>query len=363
MKRLSFLIKPASSLCNLGCKYCFYHDVSKHRLIKSNGIMKDDTMRVLIDKSLKQLDEDGQITYAFQGGEPTVAGLDFFKTFVSYVQKQKKPLQKVHYALQTNGYVINDQWAEFFKEHHFLVGVSLDGYKDNHDYFRLTTNDKPTFQQVMKAIKILKEYEVDFNILTVLSRQLAKHPEKLYKFYQKEDLRYIQLIPCLAGFDDEDDPFALTPQLFSSFYKRFYDLWLNELQSGFYRSIGLFDNIIPMLNDVPPTTCGLLGFCSLQLVVESDGSIYPCDFYVLDEFKGGNIREDELVDVMKAKKMQNFLEMPRTYSSKCATCPFVNICHGNCKRMSALYFAQDYCGYQDFLRHAIPSMQRIARSL
>lgn len=363
MKRLSFLIKPASSLCNLQCKYCFYNDVSEHRMIKSNGIMKPDIMKILIDKSLEALDPDGQVTYAFQGGEPTVAGLNFFKDFVAYVQTKAKSTQKIQYALQTNGYILNEEWAAFFHEHHFLIGVSLDGYKENHDFFRINGNNEGTFKQVMSAVEILKSKKVEFNILTVLSKQLAKHPEKLYKFYQKYDIDYIQLIPCLAGFDEMDAKFALTPELFSSFYKRFFDLWVSEWQNGHYRSVGLFDNLLMMLNDLPPITCGLLGQCSLQLVVESDGSVYPCDFYVLDEYKGGSIVGDELLKIMNSTKMLAFLQEPRKLTDTCSQCRFMRICHGNCKRMHGLYVRESYCGYQDFLNHALPKLQLIAQSL
>lgn len=363
MKNLSFLIKPASSSCNLKCRYCFYADVSEHRQIKSNGVMKEDTMKLLIDKSLSLLDEDGEVTYAFQGGEPTVAGLAFFQAFCAYVDQQKGEKQKIHYALQTNAYVVDESWCAFFHTYDFLVGVSLDGYKENHDYFRLTTGNKATYKQVMQAVSCLRTHDVKFNILTVLSKQLAKHPQKLYEFYQKEKFEFIQLIPCLAGLDEESNPFALTPQLFASFYKKFYDFWLAEMKVGVYRSVGLFDNIIPMFVDIPPQQCGLLGYCSVQFVVESDGSIYPCDFYVLDEYKGGNIHTLDLMEIAQSEPMQAFLKEKKTMSPLCGSCPFVSICHGNCKRMNSLYFTDTYCGYQDFLTYAYPTMMNIAKQI
>lgn len=361
MKKLSFLIKPASSSCNLTCRYCFYADVSEHRQMKSNGVMQEDTMQALIDQALCALDDDGELTFAFQGGEPTLAGLGYFRSFTTYVTKNKKAHQKIHYALQTNAMVLNDAWCSFFHEFNFLLGVSLDGYKENHDYFRLTTGSKATYKDVMRAISYLRKHNVPFNILTVLSKQLAKHPKKLYDFYQKQEFAYIQLIPCLAGLDEEKNPFALTPKLFAQFYKQFYAYWLMEMEKGMYRSIGLFDNIIPMFADIPPQQCGMLGSCSLQLVVESDGSIYPCDFYVLDEYKGGNIKDSNLIDIIQSKQMQGFLKEEKTMCSKCATCSFLSICHGNCKRMNSLYFSEDYCGYQEFLTYAYPTIQKIAR--
>lgn len=363
MKNLSFLIKPASSSCNLKCKYCFYADVSEHRQIKSNGIMKEETMHCLIDRAMDALDEDGEVTFAFQGGEPTCAGLSFFQAFCAYVDEKKKSAMKIHYALQTNAFVLDDDWCSFFHTYDFLIGVSLDGYKENHDYFRLTTGNKATFKTVMHAVELLRKHEVQFNILTVLSKQLAKHPQKLYDFYRKENMMYVQLIPCLAGLDEEENPFALTPELFASFYKKFYDAWLKEMKAGVYRSIGLFDNIIPMYADIPPQQCGLLGYCSLQFVVESDGSIYPCDFYVLDEYMGGNVMDMDLKAIAESAPMQGFLKEKKTMSPLCDTCPFVSICHGNCKRMNTLYFKEGYCGYQDFLRYAYPTMIQIVRQV
>lgn len=363
MKKLSFLIKPASSSCNLKCRYCFYADVSEHRQIKSNGNMKEDTIHALIDQVFSILDDNGEVTFAFQGGEPTMAGLSYFHLFTSYVTASKKQSQTIHYALQTNGMVLNDEWCMFFHEYNFLIGISLDGYKENHDYFRLTSGMSATYKEVMLAITCLRKHEVQFNILTVLSKQLAKHPKKLYDFYRKQDVNYIQLIPCLSGLDEEQNPFSLTPKHFAQFYKQFYDCWLAELESGVYRSIGLFDNIIPMFVDIPPQQCGMLGSCSIQLVVESDGSIYPCDFYVLDEYKGGNIKDCNLLEIMKSKPMQSFLREKKKACSKCSTCNFLSICNGNCKRMSDLYFTNDYCGYQEFLAYAYPSMKKIARNV
>lgn len=363
MKAISFLIKPASSMCMLHCRYCFYHDVSEHRSEKNHGLMKPETSLALIQKACEAVDEDGSITFAFQGGEPTVAGIAYFEHFCECVIQHKKPHQQIQYAIQTNGYIIDDAWCEVFRKYNFLVGVSLDGYRENHDYFRLNDHKKATFQRVMKSIQKLREYQVDFNILSVLSKQLAKHPQKLYDFYKKEGFTHIQLIPCLAGLEEIEDPFALTPHLFASFYKVFYDLWLKDFQKGQAMSIYYFDNLIPMFANIPPQQCGLLGFCSLQFVVESDGSVYPCDFYVLDEYCGGNITQASLQEIADCKEMKGFLQAKQEKSSLCSTCQFASMCNGNCKRMRSLYQSEGYCGYQDFLQYAAPSMSRIAQQI
>ena len=361
MKHISFLIKPASSLCNMRCRYCFYADVSDHRQVKSHGVMQADTMHALIDRALG-LGEDAEVTFAFQGGEPTVAGLDFFRAFTSYVE-QHRINHTIHYALQTNCYLLDEEWAEFFHRHHFLVGVSLDGYRDLHNWLRPDASQRGTYDRVMRAIELLRAAEVDFNVLTVLTAQLAKHPQKLYKFYRQHHLDYVQLIPCLPGLDDEDDEFSLTPEAFASFYKAFFRLWTEDFRRGRYMSVTLFDNVIPLFRGYPPQQCGMLGRCAPQFVVESNGDVYPCDFYVLDQYRCGNVVSDSLEDMATCDAVKSFLAEPRRDCSQCATCPFERICHKNCKRLNIAYYREDYCGYRDFLEYAAPAMQQIARSL
>lgn len=362
MKHISFLIKPASSLCNMRCRYCFYADVSDHREVKSHGVMQPQTMRALIDRALG-LGEDAEITFAFQGGEPTVAGLDFFRDFTQYVADHRSR-QTIHYALQTNGYLLDGDWAEFFHTHDFLVGVSLDGYQDLHNWLRPDAAGKGTYNRVMHAIELLRTAGVDFNVLSVLTAQLAKRPQKLYKFYRQHNLDYVQLIPCLPGFDDEDgDEFSLTPEAFATFYKAFFRLWTEDFRRGHYMSVTLFDNVIPLFRGYPPQQCGMLGRCAPQFVVESNGDVYPCDFYVLDRYRCGNVETDTLEDMATCKAVRTFLAEPRRDCTQCATCPFERICRKNCKRLNVAYYREDYCGYRDFLEYAAPAMQQIARSL
>lgn len=359
MKQYSYLIKPASSLCNLECKYCFYHDVSSHRKEASNGIMSDSTMRMLIEKAC-QVSDASEIIFAFQGGEPTIAGLGYFRKFLEIVDQRKSKEQIIRYSIQTNGTLLDDEWYGFLKRHRFLVGISLDGYKENHDYFRMGHLYQPTFKTVMETITKLREYNIEFNILTVLSNSLAKHPEKLYRFYKENNFRYIQLIPCLPKMNFEEDGFSLKPKLFASFYKKFYSSWLLDFNKQQYISVTLFDDLIPMFRGIAPSQCGMLGFCKVQNIVESDGSIYPCDFYVLDEYRNGNINTDSVQSIQSSAANEVFIhEMKRT-TSQCETCEFIKLCHGNCKRLNICYFDEDYCGYRDFLEFAYPSMIKIS---
>lgn len=361
MKYISFLIKPASSLCNMHCRYCFYYDVSEHRKIKSYGIMSEEVMHALIDRSLA-LSEDATITYAFQGGEPTLAKISYFKQFVAYVNKHRKK-HTIHYALQTNAILLNEEWADFFLENKFLIGISLDGYAELHDYFRIDKNHQNTFKKVMKSINLLKDKGVEFNILSVLNSTLAKHPQKLFSFYLKNDLKYVQLIPCIPGLDEENNPYSLSPKQFSSFYKKYFDLWLEELKKGNYMSVTLFDNIIPMFIGRLPQQCGMLGKCAPQFVIESNGDVFPCDFYVLDEYQCGNIINDDLSALAQKEVLIKFLQEERRNCKACDDCPFISICHRNCKRLNLAYYNEHYCGYREFLEYAYMDMQKIANYL
>lgn len=361
MKYLSFLIKPASSLCNLRCSYCFYHDVSSRRAVASHGAMCLETMQALIDQAFHAVDPDGVLTFAFQGGEPTLAGLDFFRAFTSYVSS-KKTGQTIYYSIQTNGTLLNDDWATFFAREQFLVGVSLDGYESNTSFFRKDASGKGAYPKIMEGIELLRRYKVNFNILTVLTDKLSKHADAYYRFIKSQDFRHIQCIPCLGDLDMEGG-IQLKPENYAAFYKKLYFLWLEDYLSGEYTSITLFDNLLVMLCDQPPQQCGMLGFCSPQLVIESDGSVYPCDFYVLDQYYCGNIVTDDLETIIYSKNMQSFLKEEKFSPKICRSCPFWNICRGGCKRQNIVYLTDHYCGHQDFLSSAYPTMQRIAERM
>ncbi len=323
--------------------------------------MSEATMRALIDRALA-IGDDAEITFAFQGGEPTCAGLPFFEAFTAVVDAARTR-QRVRYALQTNGYAIDEAWAAFFKRHGVLVGVSLDGYREVHDSLRPDARGQGTHARVMESIGLLREAGVDVNILTVLTAQLARRPQRLYRFIQQQGFEFVQLIPCLPGLDEERDAFSLTPELFASFYTAFFRLWLEELKQGTYRSITLFDNVISLFAGMPPQQCGMLGACAPQFVVESNGDVFPCDFYVLDRYRCGNVATDDLDAIATSDAMRAFLTEERRPCARCADCPFEGICHRNCKRLSIAYYREDFCGYRSFLEEAAPAMRAIARGL
>ena len=203
MPPINLLIKPASGACNLRCRYCFYHDLTEKRETACYGMMKPETLEKIIEKALAYATQE--CTIAYQGGEPTLVGLDFFEKSITYQNKYNTKGLKIHNAIQTNGVGLNDAWAKFFAENHFLVGISVDGTSKTHDAFRVDAQGKDSFSRVMKAIRILEQHQVEFNILTVVHAYTAKQIREIYRFYKAKRYRYLQFIPCLNPLDNEQN--------------------------------------------------------------------------------------------------------------------------------------------------------------
>lgn len=280
--------------------------------------------------------------------------------------KVKETCSTISYSIQTNGILIDDAWCELFKKYDFLVGISLDGLKDVHDSLRIDKLGKGTFNRVMNSIKLLNKYDVKFNILTVVTQSMAKHPQALWNAYVKNGFDFIQLIPCLCPLDNPKlkEGYTLNPETYASFLKTFFDIWAREFQNGHYISIRLFDNLVKMQANIPPEQCGLLGFCQPQFVIEADGSVYPCDFYVLDEYNAGNVQDMDFAQISNSQVFKDFLHDQSNKNSNCIKCPVYDLCGGGCKRYRSFYFLkQGYCPYQDFLVYAQPLLKQIALSL
>lgn len=219
MKRMNFLIKPASSLCNMRCGYCFYEDEAANRTTASMGVMTEETAALLIRRAYEDIDPDGAIQFTFQGGEPTVAGLDFFRSFVAMAKKDRPPRVRLEWAIQTNGLLLNDEWADFLAENHFLVGLSMDGCKELHNSMRRTRDGSDTWNAVCASARLLMKHKVDFNALCVVTRQCARHPQKAYTELKKLGIRYMQFIPCLdpIGYERNATGHALDAESYGSF--------------------------------------------------------------------------------------------------------------------------------------------------
>lgn len=366
LKNRILLIKPASSLCNMRCDYCFYNDEAENREIACYGVMSQETAHKMIDSTLTGL--DGEATFAFQGGEPTCAGFAFFEDFVSYV-KANYPDKKVHFALQTNGYIIDRTWAKFFHDNDFLIGLSMDGPKKVQDKYRHGKDGNGSFSHTYKASQLFKSEKVEFNILTTVTNNVVKNIKEIYEFFVRNDFYYQQYIPCIDPLSSVrgGSEYSLTADGYADFLCQLFDLWYKDLQAEKYVSIRYFDNLVNMLLGRYPEACGMMGICGNNYVIEADGSVYPCDFYVLDDYKLGNIREDNF-EVLDAKRKElQFVEKSCFVTEECKACQFYPICRGGCRRDRDNFqngqIEQTYLcsAYKRFFSYALPRLNTVAR--
>lgn len=362
---ISLLIKPASSLCNMRCKYCFYHDVATHRQTPSYGVMSEATAAQLLNRVWDAVSDNAQIHFAFQGGEPTLAGISFYRYFAEVVDNKKLPGQTVSYSIQTNGILLDDDWCQFLHEHHFLVGISLDGNPEIHDMHRVDSNGVGTANRIFQSIQCMERNKVEYNILSVVTRAMARKPEKTWNWYVGKRYKYLQLIPCLSPFSgSEKEKYALTPEAYADFLVATFRGWKHQLEVGNYISVRLFDNLVMLLKGYPAQQCGLLGRCSQQWVIEADGGVYPCDFYVLDDCRCGTIWEKSFAELEEAAVTKAFLQPEETLHPQCATCKVFKICGGGCKRYRDFYHSKEgYCPYQAFLYATLGELMEVAQKL
>ena len=364
MKRLTIMIKPASSLCDMRCTYCFYHDVATSRYRASMGIMEGDVAAALINNVYSQLEAGDSINFAFQGGEPGLAGLDFFVSFTETAKKAAPRGVKTQYSIQTNGLMIDDGWCKFFKENRFLVGLSLDGDAALHNQNRMDAHGKGTFSRVMEAKKLLDKHGVSYNILCVLTSESARRARRLWGFILKEGIRYIQFIPCLEPLDDVSAGAgaALTAKRFYQFYADLFPLWKAESDKGNVISVRLFEDLAGIYLAGQSVTCGMSGRCSPQMVVEADGGVYPCDFYVLDEYRVANLAESSVKEVFEAVVAGEFLKNKPPAYACCNDCEYSSWCQGGCKRMAKAVYGED-CGMKIFLDLYLKDLLGVVRRM
>lgn len=350
MNYFSCLIKPASSLCNMRCRYCFYFDEAQSRQVKSYGIMSQKTSENLINQIYAHVKAPAQVHFAFQGGEPTVAGLSYFNHFTAYAREHCPAGVKLAFAIQTNGLVIDEDWCRLFREFDFLVGISMDADRQTHDRNRLDASGKGTYNRIMASIRLMEKTGVAYNVLSVVTKQMARHPAAIFQAYLKNNIAFVQLIPCLSALDGSPSPHDLTPEGYAAFMKSFFSLWYEQLVAGNYFSIRQFDNLVAMAQGRRAEQCGMHGFCTPQFIVEADGGVYPCDFYVLDKYLCGNVNENTVLEIGQSEGMKRFLQDDVQKNPLCANCPVLGLCGGGCKRYRSFYNQKPgYCPYQDFL--------------
>ncbi len=354
MPPLSIMIKPASALCNMRCKYCFYHDVTDHRDVKSFGFMSEETAYNLIQKALAFADGES-VAFAFQGGEPTIRGIDFFRYFCKTVDELNLKKSRIFYGLQTNGTLLDETWARFFKQRKFLVGLSLDGDFANNS-FRIDDNGQNTYHKIIKGANLLEKHQVDFNILTVLTGRCAENIDEILRHFKKRNYKYLQFIPCLRPFGDKtESELYMTPEQYQHFLIHGFNAYVKDYVRDEYTSIRYFDNLVHLYLGNPTEQCGMCGHCTHQFVVEGNGNVYPCDFYCTDEWLLGNINDnnENFNTLAHCEKATEFLKESLAIKEECKKCKYLALCRGGgCKRNR---YDRDYCeSYKGFFDACLP---------
>lgn len=361
MRAASILIKPASSVCNIKCEYCFYRCISSERQAYSKGFMRESTLEQLVRNAFEYV--SGHITFAFQGGEPTLCGLDFFSKAIELQKRYNENDISVENTIQTNGLTINDAWCEFLCENDILVGLSLDGYQDLHDRYRIDRSGQPTFGRVMETVKLFEKYGVKYNILSVITDPACGHAKELYSFYTENHFPFVQLIPCIG---EENSSYGIKPERYGTFLCEFFDCWYRDFERGYSLDHGVrfpvtdvrfFSNLAQIAAGYPAEECGLCGHCSCYFVVEGNGDVYPCDFYCTDAWKLGTVAEP-FEKLLHTEKADLFIQSSLPVSDACKSCRHYPLCHGGCRRWrdtkkAAPLSLNSLCpSYQMFFDHA-----------
>ncbi len=364
MKPFSLLIKPSSADCNLRCAYCFYLDRAELFPETRQHRMSDATLACMVRSFLAT--EQPQYTFGWQGGEPTLMGLEFFKRVTELQRALGRPGAMISNGFQTNATRIDDEWARHFAKYNFLVGVSVDGPATLHDRFRLDIGGRPSHARVLQGIAALKRQHVEYNVLTLVSQANVRHPETVYEYLCAQGVKFHQYIECVE-FDaaGRPRPFAIGPAEWGDFLCRLFDRWYPK--DVYTVSIRLFDTILAQLVDNVSNTCAAGTSCDQYFVVEYNGDVFPCDFHVQPEWRLGNIHRDGWDVLQGSALFHDFAARKRQWHEACHRCPWLRFCNGDCpkNRIGAASGAASHlcAGWKRFHAHALPRLRELAQEV
>ena len=380
---LYIMTKPAGSLCNLACKYCYYTEKAKLYPDQPRAVMSD----ALLEKFVKEYIEmqtSPHVLFTWHGGEPLMRPLAFYRKALA-LQKKYAGGRIINNAIQTNGTLITEEWAIFLKENNFLVGISIDGPQEFHDAYRRSSTGRPSWLQVMQGIRLLNRHGVEWNAMAVVNRMIGDHPLKFYHFFKEIGCRYIQFTPVverlyrhpdgrllaspIEGSVIEPTDFSVTPEQWGEFLCTLFDEWVRKDVGEYF--IQIFDSTLAGWMGVPPSVCSLAETCGHAAAMEFNGDLYSCDHYVFPEFKLGNIRNKSLVSMMYSPEQLRFGTAKRDLLTRqCKECKFLFVCHGECPRNRFVnsedgeaghnYLCQ---GYYRFFNYAVPYMDFMKKCL
>lgn len=368
MQPFTLLIKPSGSDCNLDCTYCFYKRRSSE-IGQGRQRMSDEVLERLVKDYMDlRFPMSG---FAWQGGEPTLMGLDFFKRAVELQRRYGVAGQEVGNSIQTNAVLLDSApWCRFLHESRFLVGVSIDGPKELHDPYRLDLGGHGTWDCVMAAMGRMKEFGVEYNTLTLVNRLTADHPDEVFDFLVGLGMRYLQFIPCVEVHPQSGQVagFSVTPKQYGDFLCRVFDRWTEFGPDKL--SIRDFDSLLSHCIGGRHTICTFDRQCSQYIVVEHQGDVFPCDFFVEPKWRLGSIFETPIDQLAACAEKKAFARMKTNLANKCLVCRHLAICRGGCLKDRAPFDSNNYgresyfCeSYRQFFDYALPRCLHVAAQI
>jgi len=379
------MAKPIGPICNLDCTYCYYLEKEKLFPKGENFKMTPEVMETYIQQYIAS-QNTLEVTFSWQGGEPTLLGLEYFKKIVE-LQRRHSGGRKINNTLQTNGTLLDDAWCAFFQENSFLIGLSIDGPRKLHDTYRLDKGQKPTFDRVMDGINLLKKHRVEFNTLTVVSASNAKHPLEVYEFLREVGSGYIQFIPLVErlpgesavvnGLDFAEPPesgqlpspvtrWSVPSELYGDFLITIFNEWVSRDVGKVF--VQMFDVSLGIWSGHGPGLCLFLENCGEALAVEHNGDLYSCDHFVYPKYHLGNIMNDSLGAMVNSDQQRSFGQAKsETLPKYCRECDVRFACHGECPKHRFLTTPDGeeglnyLCtGYKKYFHHVDPYMKKMA---
>ncbi len=369
------MTKPRGAICNLDCRYCYF--LSKERLYPDSDFRMSEALLEEYTRQYIRAQHVPEVNFAWQGGEPTLMGLDFFRQAVQYQRKYKTPQMRVLNSLQTNGTALDDAWCAFFKRHGFLIGVSLDGPEHLHDVYRVDKGGAPTFERVMRGIGLLKKHGVEYNILTTVHAANAGHPLEVYRFLRDEvKAQFIQFIPIVernnaTGYQEGSSVTgrSVTASQYGDFLKAIFDEWSRHDVGRVF--VQLFDVALAAWAGSRPGLCVFEETCGTALALEHNGDLYSCDHYVEPDFALGNIVDVPLSSLVDSDQQREFGRAKRdSLPQYCRDCEVRFVCNGGCPKNRfietpsgepGLNYLCD--GYRVFFNHIDDAMRFMANEL
>ncbi|HBX70308.1 MAG TPA: anaerobic sulfatase maturase [Chloroflexi bacterium] len=338
--RIHILAKPSGATCNLACSYCFFLD--KELLYPNSKFRMSDEVLEAYIRQLIESHRSTEVTVAWQGGEPTLMGVDFFRKAIAYQEKYRKPGMTFENTMQTNATLLNDEWCEFLKENNYLLGVSLDGPQHLHDAHRVDKGGKGTFDKVMRGVRLLQKHGVEFNILTTVNRLNGDYPREIYQFLRDEvGTTWIQFIPVIErinpdGFNiynvgDTVTERSVRPEQFGRFLIQVFDEWIHHDVGEMF--IQTFEAAARRWMGMPSGMCVFEETCGLGLALEHNGDLYSCDHFVEPDFLLGNIQEEHMIELVASDRQVKFgLDKRDSLPQYCLDCEVRFACHGECPK-------------------------------